>query len=44
MVSMAVADHSGQTWFQGFNEVGLAVFGVPADDLVETKVRCFIHP
>ena len=35
---MAVADCSGQAWVQGFDDVGLAVFGIPADDLIELKV------
>lgn len=35
---MAVADYSGQAWFQGFNDVGLIVFGMPANDLVAIKV------
>ncbi|KDQ61103.1 hypothetical protein JAAARDRAFT_124049 [Jaapia argillacea MUCL 33604] len=39
MVSMAVADHTAQAWFQGFNDVGLAVFNMPANDLVEIKER-----
>ncbi|KAF8077769.1 hypothetical protein FPV67DRAFT_1775138 [Lyophyllum atratum] len=37
IMSMAVADWSGQAWLQGFNEVGLAVFGMAANDLVEIK-------
>jgi replication factor A1 len=36
---MAVADHSGQVWFQGFNDVGNVIFGMPADQVVEIKVR-----
>ncbi|KAJ8483106.1 hypothetical protein ONZ51_g4913 [Trametes cubensis] len=39
MISMAVADYSGQAWFQGFNEVGRVVFGISADDLVEIRDR-----
>ena len=34
MVSMSVADHTGQAWLQGFNDVGIVVFGCPADDLI----------
>ncbi|KAG6833645.1 hypothetical protein H0H87_002841 [Tephrocybe sp. NHM501043] len=37
IMSLAVADYSGQAWLQGFNDVGLAVFGMPANDLVEIK-------
>lgn len=37
--SMAVADWSGQLWLQGFNEVGLAVFGCPADEAIAAKER-----
>lgn len=36
---MAVADWSGQAWLQGFNDAGLVVFGMPADNLVEIRVR-----
>lgn len=39
IMSMSVADYTGQAWLQGFNEVGLAVFGMPANQLVELKVR-----
>jgi replication factor A1 len=37
-MSLAVADWSGQAWLQGFNDVGLVVFGMPANELVEIKV------
>ena len=43
-MSLAVADWSGQAWLQGFNDVGLAVFGMPANDLVEIKVRTAFYP
>jgi replication factor A1 len=33
-----VADWSGQAWLQGFNDAGLAVFGMSANDLVQVKV------
>ena len=36
---MAVSDHTGQAWLQGFHDVGLAVFNMSADDLMEIKVR-----
>ena len=35
---MAVADHTGQSWLQGFNDVGQVVFGMTADQLEEIKV------
>lgn len=38
IMSMAVADWSGQAWLQGFNEAGLAVFGKTADEVHEIKV------
>ena len=38
IMSMAVADHTGQAWLQGFNDVGVAVFGKTADELHEIKV------
>lgn len=37
-MSMAVADHTGQAWLQGFNDVGVAVFGKTADEVHEIKV------
>lgn len=36
---MAVSDHTGQAWLQGFHDVGLAVFNMSADELMEIKVR-----
>ena len=36
---MAVADHTGQAWFQGFNDVGKVIFNMTADELIELKVR-----
>lgn len=39
IMSLAVADWSGQAWLQGFNDVGVAVFGMPANELVEIRVR-----
>ncbi|PFH54257.1 hypothetical protein AMATHDRAFT_72762 [Amanita thiersii Skay4041] len=36
-ISLAVSDWSSQSWLQGFNDVGLAIFGMPADDLVQIK-------
>ncbi|ETW86185.1 hypothetical protein HETIRDRAFT_309703 [Heterobasidion irregulare TC 32-1] len=37
IMSMAVADHTGQVWLQGFNDVGVAVFGKTADEVHEIK-------
>ncbi|KAF8558347.1 replication factor-A protein 1 [Imleria badia] len=39
IMSMAVADWSGQAWFQGFNETGVAVFEKTADEVMEIKER-----
>ncbi|TFK42451.1 replication factor-a protein [Crucibulum laeve] len=39
IMSLAVADYSGQAWLQGFNDVGLAVFGMTANELIEIKER-----
>ncbi|KAG0697017.1 hypothetical protein DFH29DRAFT_812337 [Suillus ampliporus] len=39
IMSMAVADWSGQAWLQGFNDAGLAVFGKTADEIHEIKDR-----
>lgn len=38
IISMAVADWSGQAWLQGFNDVGVAIFGMTANDLIEKRV------
>lgn len=43
MVQMAVADYSGQAWLSGFNDVGLTVFSVTADELNDIKVRDVIN-
>ena len=37
-MSLAVADHSGQAWLQGFNEVGVAIFNMSANELLAIKV------
>jgi replication factor A1 len=37
--SMGVSDATGQAWLQGFHDVGLAVFKMSADELMEIKVR-----
>jgi len=39
LISMAVADWSGQAWLQGFNDAGVVVFGKTADELNEIKER-----
>ncbi|KAJ3485025.1 hypothetical protein NLJ89_g11935 [Agrocybe chaxingu] len=39
IMSMAVADYSGQAWLQGFNEVGVEVFGMTANELLEIRDR-----
>ena len=37
-MAMSVADYTGQAWLQGFNEVGEAVLGMHADELMGIKV------
>ncbi|KAK0229030.1 hypothetical protein IW262DRAFT_1354294 [Armillaria fumosa] len=37
IISMAVADWSGQAWLNGFNEVGQMIFGMSADALMAKK-------
>jgi len=37
IISMAVSDHTGQAWLQGFHDVGLAVFNMSADELMEIR-------
>ncbi|KAI6005784.1 hypothetical protein EDD15DRAFT_2384466 [Pisolithus albus] len=37
ILSMAVADWSGQAWLQGFNDAGLAVFDKTADEIMQMK-------
>ena len=37
-MSLAAADWSGQAWLQGFNDVGVAIFGMTADELAQIKV------
>ncbi|KAI5119936.1 hypothetical protein M0805_002125 [Coniferiporia weirii] len=39
IMSMSVADHTAQAWLQGFNDVGIAVFGMPANQLNELRER-----
>ncbi|KAJ7572056.1 hypothetical protein C8J56DRAFT_1016470 [Mycena floridula] len=39
IMQMAVADWSGQAWFQGFNDTGEAVIGMNADVLMDVKER-----
>ena len=35
---MEVADTTGRAWLQGYHDVGLAVFDMSADELMEIKV------
>ena len=44
IISMAVSDHTGQAWLQGFHDVGLVVFNMSADDLMVIKVCCLDDP
>ncbi|KAH8099587.1 replication factor-a protein [Cristinia sonorae] len=37
IISMAVSDYSGQAWFQGFNDLGEALFKRPANEVVAIK-------
>ncbi|KAK0211172.1 hypothetical protein DFS33DRAFT_355950 [Desarmillaria ectypa] len=37
IISMAVADWSGQAWLNGFNEVGQMIFDMSADELMAKK-------
>lgn len=39
IVSMAVADWSGQAWLQAFNDAGVVIFGMSANDLQELKMQ-----
>ena len=44
ILSMAVADWSGQAWLQGFNDAGKIVFGMSADELHRIKVGVSLLP
>lgn len=37
ILSLTVADYSGQTWLQAFNDVGLQIMGMPANELLQLK-------
>ncbi len=39
IMQLTVADHTDQASFQGFNDVGIQLFGMTADELMEMKVR-----
>jgi hypothetical protein len=39
---MAVADSTGQLWLSGFNDVGVALFGISGDELHSLRVSPFI--
>jgi hypothetical protein len=38
LLSISCADHTGQIWLQGFNEVGELMLGITAKDLHELYV------
>ena len=38
LVTFCGADHTGQLWLQGFNDVGLIVFGMSANELKDLEV------
>ena len=38
IMSIAVADYSAQAWLQGFNEVGVAIFNMSANELLAIRV------
>ena len=42
IVTMAVADWTGQAWYNGFNDAGEAVFQMDANVLMEKKVTIFL--
>ncbi|TFK76351.1 replication factor-A protein 1 [Pluteus cervinus] len=37
IMSLAVSDHTGQAWFQAFNEVAKAIMGMSANELMQLK-------
>ncbi|TFK30066.1 replication factor-A protein 1 [Coprinopsis marcescibilis] len=37
IVSLSVSDYTGVAWFQGFNDVGVEVFGMTANELLRIK-------
>ena len=37
-MSLSVADYTASAWMQGFNDVGVIVFGMSANELMELKV------
>jgi hypothetical protein len=39
---MAVADSTGQIWLSGFNDVGLALFGITGNELRSLQVSSFL--
>lgn len=38
-MSLSIADHTGQMWLTGFNEIGESLIGMTANQLMEIKVR-----
>lgn len=43
LLSISCADHTGQIWLQGFNEVGELLLGITAKNLHELYVRYFLQ-
>jgi hypothetical protein len=39
---MAVADSTGQIWLSGFNDVGLALFGISGNELRSLQASSFL--
>jgi hypothetical protein len=39
---MAVADSTGQVWLSGFNDVGVALFGISGYELHSLQVSPFL--
>jgi hypothetical protein len=39
---MAVADSTGQIWLSGFNDVGVALFGISGDEIHSLRVSSLI--
>lgn len=42
LLSISCADHTGQIWLQGFNEVGELMLGVTAKELHDIYVRILL--
>jgi replication factor A1 len=37
ILSLTASDYSGQTWLQAFNDVGVQIMGMPANELLQLK-------